>query len=340
MLCQGKKRIDWQEKLSSRMLNVPYAHITFTLPREINHLAKLNQKVVYNILMRSAWLTIKSLCAEPENLGALPGMVSVLHTWGSDLKYHLHVHTLVTFGGLDSKLNWHCPVRKNKLAGFRALCNTFKEIFLEQLSEEYSKDQIYYHLSYGEVEELVKKLRWVVNHQRPTANTFTIENYLAKYICRSAVTTRRLQYNPKDNIVKLLYNDYRNQQTGNPAPKKYRKMHPLDAIHNIVQHKLPPYFQRSRYYGLHSSAKYTSIKNKIEPQLKRNPEMIKILFSIMKKLLNIPTESSEIICSNCQSKNLEISEISKDTLWPPLNIRFYNAKRGPPKLIKHKNGFN
>lgn len=280
--------------------------------------------------MRSAWLTIKSLCAKDENLGALPGMVSVLHTWGSDLKYHIHVHTLVTFGGLDSELKWCFPKRRNKLAGFRALCRTFKETFLEQLSEEYSNGKINYHLNYAKVEALVKDVRWVVNHQRPTANTFTIENYLAKYICRSAVTSQRLQYDPKENIVKLLYNDYRNQKAGCPAPKKYRKMHPLDAIHDIIKHKLPPYFQRSRYYGLHSSAKYTSIKDKINPQLKRNPEMIKILFSIMKQMLNMPTESNEIICPNCQSKNLEISELNKDTLWPPLNIKFYNAKRGPP----------
>lgn len=311
MICQGKKRIDWQERLSQRLLNVPYAHITFTLPREINHLAKVNQKVVYNILMRSAWLTIKALCSKVDNVGALPGMISVLHTWGSDLKYHIHVHTLVTFGGLDGDHKWHLPKRRNKVAGFRELCRTFKETFLEQLEDAYSDGKISYHLSYDQVEALVKDVRWVVNHQRPTSNTFTIENYLAKYICRSAVTPKRITYDAHSNIVKLLYNDYTNQKEGQAAPKLYRTMNPLDAIHAIVRHKLPPYFQRSRYYGIHSSAKYKSIKEKIATQLKRDPAMIKLLFSIMKQMLNIPTKESQIKCPNCQSSNLEKSEIKK-----------------------------
>jgi len=336
MICQGKKRIDWQERLSQRLLNVPYAHITFTLPREINHLARVNQKVVYNILMRSAWLTIKTVCADVDNVGALPGMISVLHTWGSDLKYHIHVHTLVTFGGLDTDYKWHFPKRRNKVAGFRELCRTFKETFLEQLKAAYSDGKISYHLNYDQVEGLVKDVRWVVNHKRPTANTFTIENYLAKYICRSAVTPKRINYDTDSNIVKLLYNDYKNQKEGQAAPKLVRKMNPLDAIHAIVQHKLPPYFQRSRYYGLHSSAKYRSIKEKIDPQLKRDPVLIKLMFSIMKQLLNIPTEERERRCSNCNSINLKRSEIKKDLLWPSLHIRFYNVKRGPPKMNPNK----
>ena len=175
-----------------------------------------------------------------------------------------------------------------------------------------------------------------MNHKRPTTNTFTIENYLAKYICRSAVTPKRINYDADSNIVKLLYNDYKNQKEGQAAPKLVRKMNPLDAIHAIVQHKLPPYFQRSRYYGLHSSAKYRSIKEKIVPQLKRDPVLIKLIFSIMKQLLNIPTEERERRCSNCNSINLKRSEIKKDLLWPSLHIRFYNVKRGPPKMNPNK----
>jgi len=359
MICQGKKRIEWQERLSQRLLNIPYAHITFTLPREINHLARVNQKVVYNILMRSAWLTIKTVCADTDNVGALPGMmlpirfavpsfrchlghrlciakISQSYTWGSDLKYHIHVHTIVTFGGLGTDLKWHFPKRRNKVAGFRELCRTFKETFLEQLKAAYSDGEISYHLNYDQVEALVKSVRWVVNHKRPTTNTFTIENYLAKYICRSAVTPKRINYDTDSNIVKLLYNDYKNQKEGQAAPKLYRRMNPLDAIHAIVQHKLPPYFQRSRYYGLHSSAKYKSIKEKIDPQLKRDPVLIKLMFSIMKQLLNIPSEEMERKCSNCNSINLERSELKKDLLWPALHIRFYNINRGPPKMNPSK----
>ena len=329
MLCQGKKRIAWQERLSSRLLDVPYAHITFTLPRELHPLAKSNQKVIYQMLMRSAWQTIEQEASKEENLGARPGMISVLHTWGSDLKYHAHVHTLVSFGGLDIDLNWKWPKRRKKIAPFRALCKTYREIFLGNLDKAYTGGQIEFHQSYDQVKDQVEDKRWVVNHQRPTANTWTIENYLAKYICRSAVTSKRLQYDDRSKMVSLLYNDYRNQKTGKAAPKLNKKLHPLDAIHAILQHKLPPYFQRSRYYGIHSSATYHKIKDKMSEGLKRNPSTIKLLFSLMREKLQIPKINKTPSCQNCKSEKLYTAQIKPDKIWKYLYIKNYNNKSPP-----------
>lgn len=330
MLCQCKKRIAWQERLSSRLLNVPYAHITFTLPRELHPLAKSNQKIIYQMLMRSAWQTIEHEASKEENLGARPGMISVLHTWGSDLKYHLHAHTLVSFGGLDSALNWKWPKRMKKIAPFRALCKTYRELFLANLDKAFAGGQIQFHKTYEQLKDQVENKRWVVNHQRPTANTWTIENYLAKYICRSAVTSKRLQYDDRSRMVSLLYNDYQNQKTGKAAPKLYRILHPLDAIHAILQHKLPPYFQRSRYYGIHSSATYHKIKDKISKHLKRNPETIKVLFGLMRELLDLPEINSKPSCPKCQSLELHTTKVEADKTWKYLYIKNYNNK-SPPK---------
>ena len=116
--CQGIKRLQWQDRLACRMLSVPYCHITFTLPHDLNGLARSHPRAIYNLLFRSAWRTIEQLCAKPENVGGKPGMTAVLHTWGSDLKYHVHVHCLVTFGGLQMKpqTEWKWPKLKKKLA--------------------------------------------------------------------------------------------------------------------------------------------------------------------------------------------------------------------------------
>jgi len=86
-ICQGLKRMQWQDRLNARMLKVPYVHTVFTLPHELNGLARNNEMQIYGLIMKSAWKTVKSLTKKEENLGALPGMTSVLHTFGSDLKY-------------------------------------------------------------------------------------------------------------------------------------------------------------------------------------------------------------------------------------------------------------
>jgi len=119
LLRPRKDRILRRERLTSRLLNVPYAHITFTMPHLHNSTSTKYPGVIYNILLRSAWKTIKILAHDQGNIGARPGMIAVLHTWGSDLKYHVHgiltfivrVHTLVTFGGLDNNYNWVFPKR-------------------------------------------------------------------------------------------------------------------------------------------------------------------------------------------------------------------------------------
>ena len=89
-LCQNRKRELWQQRISEKMLAVPYVHTVFTTPHKLNKLALLNEKVIYNITMRAAWQTIKELCAKPENVGGTPGMIAVLHTFGSDMKHHVH----------------------------------------------------------------------------------------------------------------------------------------------------------------------------------------------------------------------------------------------------------
>ena len=99
-LCQNRKRELWQKKISEKLLDVPYVHVVFTVPHALNKLIRLNQRALYNITMRAAWTTMKDLTAQPQNVGGLPGMVAVLHTFGSDMKQHVHVHALITFGGM------------------------------------------------------------------------------------------------------------------------------------------------------------------------------------------------------------------------------------------------
>ncbi|MBK7410577.1 MAG: transposase [Saprospirales bacterium] len=102
---------------------------------------------LYTLLLRTAWKTICSLCEEADHVGGMPGMTAVLHTWGSDLKYHVHAHCLVTFGGLtaDPVPEWKWPKRKNKLAPFRKFSKVYRTLFLAALQELMSRREVVYH---------------------------------------------------------------------------------------------------------------------------------------------------------------------------------------------------
>ncbi len=219
------------DKLRSNLLKAPYVHTIFTLPHQLNSLARNNESVIYSLIMKVAWMTIKNIGSKS---GYTPGMTSILHTFGSDMKYHIHVHALVTFGGLSDDGAWIYPKDKHKLDKYRSICASYKAIFIKELRTLHKSGKINYHNDFEALISEVEKIRWVVHSTRPTMDTKIIEDYLAKYINRVAVSNKRLDYIKDSEKVILLHNDYKNQQVGQVAPKVYKIMDPLVAIdHNL-----------------------------------------------------------------------------------------------------------
>jgi len=151
----------WQSKLSSRLYNVPYVHSTFTLPASLRNLAKRNPRIIYGMLFKSAWSCIKKIGGK---LQAKLGMVGVLHTWGSDLKYHPHIHCLITFGGLDKNHEWVWPESSRRLARYKKINKYYKESFLKNLEQGFKSGAIKYHLNYEEICSDISRSNWVVNN--------------------------------------------------------------------------------------------------------------------------------------------------------------------------------
>jgi hypothetical protein len=276
--------------------------------------------------MKSAWMTVKTLSEDPENIGALPGMIAVLHTFGSDMKYHIHTHCLVTFGGLDKNNNWVYPKRKDKIARYRKINSEYKKIFLEGLKQLYRENLISYHLNYEEIESIVVNKKWVVHNTKPTIDTTILENYLARYINRVAVSNSKVEYLKEQSKVKLIFNDYKNQEEGKPAPKESKILDPLLFINQFLQHLLPPYFQKSRRYGLHASATKKKVENLLPESVKRNNQTIRTLFQILTHLLKLnPYE-----CEKCKSTQQEIQNIKADKEWVRKYIYLPKSSRPPP----------
>jgi len=327
--CQGVKRLQWQDKLSNKILNCPYQHIVFTMPHRLNGLARRNPTQLYNCLMRSAWSSLYRCAKEEHNLGARPGAVMVLHTFGSDLKYHVHVHALVTFGGLTKDGAWRWPKRKKKIVPFRQIRSAFRQDFIKRLGKEYHQLNTKESLS-----ELIKDLMaksWCVHAEPPTANTKIIQEYLGRYICRIGVSKNKVHYDQVHQQVTLSYKDYRNKKPGQTkAPTATKTLAPLLAIDQIMAHCLPPYFQKCRYYGLHASATYSKCHKNLPKTIQNNKLTVRTVFQIITAMLGLEV----LNCDNCNGTVFHTSPVAADSSWK-YNWLQIHQNRGSPKNRSH-----
>ncbi len=229
--CQNEQTDAWVEKQQELLLNVPYFLVTFTLPAELRQLARSHQKTVYNILIKSTANTVLELMES--RLDGMVGILSVLQTWTRDLRYHPHVHMLVTGGALSKDgEHWH-RLRYPYLVSQRVLSDVFAGKFLHELK----KAKLHVNV------RLAKK-RWVVD-VLAVGSGQTALRYLAPYIFRVAISNRRI-VNLQDDKVTFLFKD-----------SKTKKLRPAvltvhHFIHRFLQHVLPHRFIKVRTYGLFS----------------------------------------------------------------------------------------
>ena len=279
--------------------------------------------------MRAAWKTIKTLTSKPKNVGGLPGMVAVLHTFGSDMGYHIHVHTLVTFGGIDNQGQWQWPKHKNKLAPYREISKEFRDIFLAMLNKAIKKNEIVPVENMERVIQEMKNKRWNVRNEYPTANTEVLQRYLARYINRVAISKSRLEYVANqqkiNDQVNITYKDYREKVKGQPTPFAIKSIQPLVAINQFLSHVLPPYFQKSRHYGIHSSVTFKRIEHLIPNKLKRNSDTVRLIFRILKFLAGLKPK----VCEKCHHHEFSISPLKADVKWI-FNFITIPSYRAPP----------
>lgn len=328
-LCQNHKRNVWQNKVSKKLLNVPYVHTVFTIPHELNRLARYNERLIYGITLRAAWRSVKQLSAENKNVGGLPGMITVLHTFGSDMKYHIHVHALISFGGIEKNGSWIWPKRRKKLAPFRAMCRTYRSCFIKMLDKALYEGKVDPVVGMAEMLETISNKRWNVRNGHPTMDTSIIERYLARYINRVAISKSRLSYvkhqEKLKSEVQIIYKDYRHQKKGSAAPKALKSMNPLIAIDKIMMHVLPSYLQKSRHYGLHAHQTWNKYKDKIADKVKRNKSTVGHLFALIKALLQLEV----VACEKCGGVNFSFSPIVSNRQWIFRYISLPNM-RAPP----------
>ena len=215
--CQGAAARDWLAARQAELLPVEYYHVVFTLPGPVADIAYQNKPVVYALLFKAAAETLTTIAADPKHLGARIGLTAVLHTWGSALTHHPHLHCIVPGGGLSSDGERWVSCRPGFFLPVRVLSRLFRRRFLEKLVAAHEQLRFFgplRHLADRQTfaDHLApwRKAEWVVYAKRPFAGPEAVLAYLSRYTHRIAIANSRLVAFD-DNTVTFKWKDYRAQ---------------------------------------------------------------------------------------------------------------------------------
>lgn len=253
--CQATAAQDWLEAREAELLPVGYFHVVFTLPAPIADIAFQNKRVVYDLLFKASAETMLTIAADPKHLGARIGITAVLHTWGSAMTHHPHVHMIVPGGGISLDGSKWISCRKTFLLSFSVLSQLFKRLFLEKLIKAHDDRVLNFYGEHAGLADRVtfdaflkplRKLNWYVNIKDPFAGPEAVLAYLSRYTHRVAISNRRLVRVDADGVA-FRYKDYR---AGHRERWKTMTLTPHEFIRRFLSHILPKGFHRIRHYGL------------------------------------------------------------------------------------------
>lgn len=257
--CQGNAARRWLAAREADLLPVPYYHVVFTLPAPISRIAYTNKAVLYALLFDVAAETLRRIAADPKHLGAQIGATLVLHTWGSALTHHPHVHGIVPGGGLSPDGARWLACRPGFFLPVRVLSRLFRRRFLEELDTAHRSGHLRF---FGDEAGLadpaafaawMKPLRqseWVVYAKRPFAGPAAVLAYLSRYTHRVAISNRRLIALDERGVT-FRWKDYR--ATGRTRHKTMT-LAADEFMRRFLLHVLPGGFHRIRHYGLLANA--------------------------------------------------------------------------------------
>lgn len=238
--CQGHKRDEWMRAREKELFLSSYYHLVFTLPDDLNRLALHQPGMVYGLLFQTAWQVVKAFAANPKFIGAAPGMIAILHTWGQNLSLHPHLHCIVPAGGINTSGKWKAARGKEKyLFPVKAMSKVFRAKYVEQLRASKVDDTGLYKALFSR--------SWVVYCKQPFFGPAQVVEYLGRYSHKIAMSNHRIR-NIENGQVTFQAKDYRRG-----GAKYLVNMSEGEFIRRFSQHILPRGFTRIRHYGILSS---------------------------------------------------------------------------------------
>jgi hypothetical protein len=305
--CQSRQRDAWRAARLAELLDVPYCHLVFTLPHELNALAAVHARWVYDTLMQCSAATLNEFAANPRWLGGIGGFTLVLHSWTQDLRRHLHVHALMACGALHGEQAcWIEPKRSaNFLFPVQALSRVFRGKFMHALGQAchsgaLPRDPADTAPARRQRAQLLRRHDWVVYAKTPLAGPAAVLDYLSRYTHRTAIGNERLVAIAGEKVLLRVRAD----DTGG---KRVIAMPAEQFIGRVLQHVLPAGFKRIRHYGLLAPAAKTerlATARKLLAMPPANPQAREDAQAFMRRVAAIQIEC----CPHCRLGHWRVVE--------------------------------
>lgn len=299
--CQFVKKAKWVDKLSGNLPPSKYFHLVFTIPDCLHTLFYINQKQAYHLLFQAASKTLTQCAKNTNYLGATPGAVAILHTWGQTLVYHPHIHMIVPAGGLSEDQSEWIPSHKKFFLPVKVLSAVFRGILYKSIEIAVKNKSIKLPKNVKSIQEIKDncyRKSWVVYSEKPFANPQNLINYLGNYTHRVALSNQRI-IDHKDGKVTFYYKNYKSGGITNKIT-----LEEDEFIRRFLQHILPTGFSKIRYFGflalrnLQSNIEQCILLLNKTTQL---PELIGLnAYEVYRQLFNKDPQ----ICSKCKKGKL------------------------------------
>lgn len=292
--CQGTNKERWILSRQQQLLPVTYFHVVFTLPQELNHWCIHYPKEMYNLLFAASDGTIAAFAGDEKHLGAMPGMISILHTWGQNLSLHPHVHMIVPGGGIATSGCWKPAKNKGRfLFPVKAMSVVFKNKYMEGFLKFIQAQNRSIEKN---VRETLYSKSWIVYAKQPFGGPAQVIEYLGRYTHKVAISNHRIQ-SIADGNVSFTYKDY-----ADGSKQKTMTLQATEFLRRFCLHILPPGFRKIRYYGFLSNVHSTLLQvQQKEMGVAKAVTITKDWKAIVKEKMNFDVEQ----CPCCKKGKMQ-----------------------------------
>jgi len=298
--CSWQDTLKWAEKVKDKMVDLPHRHVVMTLPHQLNGLIKGNKNKLLSALMRVAADVFKDWMEDKYNIK--PGIISVLHTFGETKDFHVHVHMIVSWGGINNKTSELKPI-KEQYVNYDFLKKKFRCKFEDELISMFDSNTLQHHFAdrheFMRFVKLINRKKWIIHLEDPMDIPTQVIRYIGRYSKRACLSEYKITKIEGGNIS-FKYKDYKTKDCNNKPIERIMELNYRDFFPRLLQHVPLKFFRIVRYYGLYSNRTYipdeflyaeTGQQETITP---KNWETLQIE----------KTGKNPLICSSCQKRKV------------------------------------
>lgn len=313
--CGALKKQQWIDARMQELLPVKYYHVVFTMPHELNSIVLGHRSLLFKLLFDASAQTLLQFAKDEKYLGAMPGIISVLHTWGQQLSFHPHIHCIVSGGGITNNNVWKHATKNDWrfLFPVKAMSIVYKTKFLQTLKKMIDNGEVVLpdlpadqagKTNARQLFDLLYQKNWVVYTKAPFGGPHSVIEYLGRYTHKVAISNHRISsINKEDNTVSFDYKDY-----NDAGIKKQMTLSSVEFIRRFTQHILPQRFTKIRTYGYLANRnrhqRINGVLKKMKLPLHKPPVKIPIqLFMMLRYGVDM------MQCPACKNKTLQLLKI-------------------------------